>query len=168
MNTKIINSKTSLHTELWVDVFPIDGYNTVDEKTLARNQKKMNRLALLLENACCEYGSGKTLVRRIVKVFVIAFSRIRGAEYYGRKMDKIAQQYPLETSPYAASSVWGGIKAAMKKEKMLTTCELEFEGTMLKAPAGYDEYLTKMYGDYMTPPPENQRVNHSLTVARIK
>ena len=168
MNTKIVNSNTSLHTELWVDIFPLDGYNTLDEKTLIRNHKKMNRLALLLENACCKYGNGKTLFRRIAKTPVIAFSRIKGAEYYGKKMDKIAQQYPLSTSPYAAGSAWGGIKAALPKEKMLTTCELEFEGTMLKAPVGYKEYLEKMYGDYMTLPPENQRFNHDLKVERLK
>ncbi|MBE6719227.1 MAG: LicD family protein [Ruminococcaceae bacterium] len=168
MNTKIVNSKTSLHTELWVDIFPIDGLPQLEEKTLSSKAERIKRYAFLLENACCEYGSGKTLLRKIVKIPVIAFSRIKGAEYYGKKMQKIAMQYPLESSRYAASSSWGGIKAAIEKEKMLTTCELEFEGAMLKAPVGYEEYLTKMYGDYMTLPPENQRINHLIEVIKIK
>ena len=36
--------------------------------------------------------------------------------------------------------------------------ELEFEGRKFMAVERYDEYLKLMYGDYMTPPPENQRV----------
>ena len=33
----------------------------------------------------------------------------------------------------------------------------EFEGNLLIVPEGYDDILTTMYGDYMTPPPEGSR-----------
>ena len=36
-------------------------------------------------------------------------------------------------------------------------CELEYEGERFFAPAQYDAILTAQFGDYMTPPPENQR-----------
>ena len=168
MNTKIINSRTSLHTELWVDIFPIDGLDDLSEGALSKKIKRLKKDAFLLENACCEYGSGKTMLRKIVKVPTIAYSRIKGAYYYGRKIDEEAQSCPLESSKTAALTVWGGVHAGIPKEKMLTTCELEFEGAMLNAPVGYEEYLTKMYGDdYMTPPPENQRVNHNIKAIKI-
>ena len=32
-----------------------------------------------------------------------------------------------------------------------------FEDTEVRIPKHYDEYLTYIYGDYMTPPPENKR-----------
>ena len=37
---------------------------------------------------------------------------------------------------------------------------MDFEGHPLRVPIGYDEILTKQYGDYMTPPPISQQVTH--------
>lgn len=39
-----------------------------------------------------------------------------------------------------------------------TMTDVEFEGRRFMAIARYDEYLTQRYGDYMTLPPEDQRV----------
>ena len=41
---------------------------------------------------------------------------------------------------------------------------LEFEGKEYWAPGCYDSYLTRIYGDYMTLPPENKRKTHNMTV----
>lgn len=39
---------------------------------------------------------------------------------------------------------------------------IEFEEKMYKAPVGYKEWLTDMFGDYMTLPPEGDRISHHL------
>ena len=43
-----------------------------------------------------------------------------------------------------------------------STVEVEFEGKMYKTMAGYHEYLTNFYGDYMQLPPENERIQHKF------
>ena len=45
-------------------------------------------------------------------------------------------------------------------ELMDNYTELEFEGRMFKTVAGYDRYLSLLYGDYMKLPPEEQRKPH--------
>ncbi len=48
-------------------------------------------------------------------------------------------------------------KGPMRKKWFSETCKMSFENKKLNVPIGYDEWLTWMYGDYMTPPPENER-----------
>lgn len=40
------------------------------------------------------------------------------------------------------------------------TVEVEFEGKRYKTMSGYHTYLSNFYGDYMTVPPESQRIHH--------
>ncbi len=43
------------------------------------------------------------------------------------------------------------------------TVEMEFEGHLFPAPKNYDEVLTNIFGDYMTPPPpEQQKPHHGI------
>ena len=41
---------------------------------------------------------------------------------------------------------------------------VDFEGSRYKAVKKYDEYLKILFNDYMTLPPENERVDHNLKV----
>lgn len=49
----------------------------------------------------------------------------------------------------------------VKKEWLREFAEYDFEGKKLMGPKNYDDYLTYMYGDYMTPPPPEKRGQHS-------
>ena len=51
----------------------------------------------------------------------------------------------------------------MLLEKMI---EMTFEGRMLSVTSLWDENLTGIFGDYMTLPPEEERITHDLEAYR--
>ena len=60
---------------------------------------------------------------------------------------------------------YGGIPSHMVEMTIPITeiepySQLEFEGKLYNVPRNWDLYLKRAYGDYMTLPPENQRVTH--------
>lgn len=58
----------------------------------------------------------------------------------------------------------GAYCPAYEKEIFADTVYLDFEDMKVPAPVGYELFLTKTYGDYMTPPPEDKRRKMKNTV----
>lgn len=54
-------------------------------------------------------------------------------------------------------SIYSMERETLKKEWLDSFTEVEFEGDSYKTVSNPDEYLTHLYGDYMTPPPEKER-----------
>ena len=48
------------------------------------------------------------------------------------------------------------------RKDMEETVDVVYDGKPRKLPAGYDLYLTRMYGDYMQVPPEHEREKHII------
>ena len=159
-NTIIINSKSSLHKSLWIDVFPLDG---VPEMAKYKRMKRTLRISgFLLENACCMYGSGKSKLRAFVKMFVIAYARIKGAYYYGSKIDELAKRNKIQDCEYVSLVVWGPTNVYWKKDFLYNISYMEFEGRKYKVSSGWDEFLSLAYGDYMKLPPKKDRITHNI------
>ena len=52
------------------------------------------------------------------------------------------------------------LKETMPKNVFGDGAIANFEGLEVMIPQKYDEYLTRLYGDYMTPPPPEKRIGH--------
>ena len=53
-------------------------------------------------------------------------------------------------------------KEMQRREDLCETIDMVFEGLKIKVPRGYDVYMTKLYGDYMTIPDREDREKHPL------
>lgn len=51
-----------------------------------------------------------------------------------------------------------------RRSQILPCREIEFEGRKFFAPADTDAYLRGQFGDYMTPPPESERLGHDCRI----
>ncbi len=60
-----------------------------------------------------------------------------------------------------------GMKNYYRKDYYEKTVKLKYEDGEYDAPGAYREVLTTIYGDYMTPPPEDKRGGHELSMGTI-
>ena len=58
-------------------------------------------------------------------------------------------------------------KIVLKKSEVFPLVKMSFENIQAPVPANYHELLTKIYGDYMQLPPENQRVSHHVNSTSV-
>ena len=154
-----------------IDIFPIDA-NPEDPAELRRLYRLSlwYRKLLLLQMA--RRGEGKTRIRRWLKPAVLAGLKaslkagpLRGLSLKDQcaRIDNLARKDDFETSTYVGGLVWGyGPQERIRRDRFLTPVPLEFEGCLFHGPANYHEYLSGLYGDYMTPPPPEAREGHEL------
>ena len=72
-------------------------------------------------------------------------------------------QFPYETAQrFYHLGGYPNWAAVMDKDYFKELIDVEFEGYSFMAISDFDEYLNNCYGDYMTPPPEDQRVPYHI------
>lgn len=82
--------------------------------------------------------------------------------YFKNKATKLSSLYDFDTSTYVCSpfTLLVNPNAIHKRDDFLPSIELPFGDTTFNAPNNYHTYLTKLYGDYMTPPPLEEQTGH--------
>ncbi len=82
----------------------------------------------------------------------------------GDKFDKLLRSNSYEDAAYIANFV-GRVKMneILPREVYGEGTDYEYEGMLVKGPDQADAYLTHFYGDYMTPPPPEERNRHNVT-----
>ena len=86
-------------------------------------------------------------------------------QWFDKKLKKQIEPYAYEDSKYVGCFVWGlyGVGERMPKDAFEKEGEtVSFEGYEFPVFGCWDMYLTGLYGDYMTPPPEDKRQTHDM------
>ena len=96
------------------------------------------------------------LIRSLVVYAFRLVLRVFPRYYFTLKMIENSKRYAsIETK--RVGDFTGIRKAVMDRTAIENTTYAEFEGKQYKIPAGYDEWLRGLYGDYMQLPPEDER-----------
>ena len=155
---------------IYVDIFPYDAVpNDINKR---KEQKRKNMLYRQLLLASNHYDSHlyKKGVKKAIFLIMRAFSGIIPNEIIKKKYKKLmldgfekdSKEYFGFGYPYSYE------RGLMKKEWIENLTPIQFETETFLAPADRDEYLRYLYGDYMTPPPENKRGNyHSIIKSNL-
>ena len=161
---------------IWVDLFPLDG---MPNGCISRQWHKLRLLMTRLKFhlSCFEKVNikrpGRPLVERII-IRVAMITRV-GKWWNTRKqldkMDRLLKKYPPEKSEYLVNFTGQTsfkFNEMFKKEIYGQGKEYPFEDMVLVGPEQYDPYLKSLYGDYMTPPREEDRNAHAAELVPIE
>ena len=169
---KIFDDKTGLVEDLCpdfeialhIDVFPMDGFPSV--KIASRTLRK--RSFLHTASYVKEHTKWNKPNRPIYKTLAVWLFKtvclLLPKYYFSFALKKSLTRYGWEGQPYVANLTWThyDIREAMPRSCVDTFVDVEFEGRKYKAIAGWDTYLSNIFGDYMTLPPEEDRWVHPI------
>lgn len=163
--TEVIDKRTvmyatSMLTSVYIDVFPIDGAPEDDRRIDYIEEMLKRRHYMIRKRKSYKYGKNK--FKMYAKYIIKNILYPRSREWAIREYEEYVLSYPFETSPNAGRP-WSTLvpEALMPTGIFKKYTTIEFEGHNMMCIVEYDTYLKRMYGDYMTPPPENQRVGHN-------
>jgi lipopolysaccharide cholinephosphotransferase len=147
-------------SKIWMDIFPLDGISGSPKKIrfnywLVRQLKSMLYTVITDPN---KLGGHQKLGTYILR----PLAKLIGLQRIGRWMDTYAKtRCEFSQAHYVGNVIWAMTpKEVIEKEKFLETVDLPFEDGIFHCPACHHEYLEALYGDYMTPPPVEQRREH--------
>lgn len=160
-NTKVVmngmvSKYSSKHEGIYMDVFPLDNPPKLP-KQQKKQAKRIREIKRIVEfKAGYEYCStsvSKKIAKKLLQImlFPVSFT------YLNKKMDNCMKEYSSPDGEYLVSmashySYW---KQLMPKEVYGNPIQVSFENKLYNAPAKVDEYLTRIYKDYMKIPSDD-------------
>ena len=168
------NFKDELLNKVFIDIFPIDG---VESNHILRMIKAIELKFLISMHMAStvkyqkshryddkndRLGRIKALLRTFLKYVLITVAGATRPQFWVKRINHVCKKVAFDEGEYVGCIAGGyyGAKEVMQRSVYDKRVRLQFESCEFWAPGGYEEYLRALYGDYMTPPPEEKRVSH--------
>lgn len=158
---------------IWIDVFPLDG---VPDGKLSFNVWKNTGMILAkmftLSQVSKQYdisqpkASFRSRKEKTIRLFLILrLNKLLNEKFLWNQLDHVLKKYDYDNSQRLINFCgnWH-MKEMFSKDIYGAGALYPFEDIMIRGPESYDFVLTQMYGDYMTPPPQNKRNHHSTMI----
>lgn len=162
---KLIDNRTTLKEErydnyvegLYIDIFPLDGVRPDGFFENIRRRRIWFLHTLVIEKSSTQ--KKKTALKRVVKRCI----KTLNLKWLHDHLEKRLLKMPYEECMMAANFLAAPDKRQITEKRIFGTPILyPFEDAEFFGPEIIDEYLTNLYGDYMTPPPiEDQVFKHN-------
>lgn len=152
-----MNSHVFKENGFFVDILPYDfAPEDLNERALLKkNQKTVHRKLLMKSGYKPWIVEGKKdYKRRLGYIPYQVLSLLSSRDQLINQYNSITFSVSSRKTVYEQTG-----RMYYPLEWMRKTILVEFEGEMFPAVSHYHEWLTTAYGDYMTPPPEDQREN---------
>ncbi len=148
---------------VFIDILPVDGLgDTIQQARQVYRDTLLRRELLVAANWKHFFRSKtKSWIYEPVRFGFYVLSRLVNGKKLVDTLDRELQLLPLEKAAYA-----GSIMGPYRQREIMDSSvfqdftRLKFEGREFMALRQYHKYLSALYGDYMTLPPEDKRRTH--------
>lgn len=161
LNSSSLDGKASYYTNLFVDIFPIEGLPS-DPRRVRWHYWIASGLITMRKLAYFKGVSGKMGVTKTLRLAARPIARLMGYRFWNRLLLRTARKYKYDDCDYVGvvTSNFHTIEEYIERESYGTPVKVEFEGKMYNGPANAHQYLKNLYGDYMVLPPVEKRGDH--------
>ena len=144
-----IFSKVDANWGICIDIFPL--YPLYNNKLLNNLKVKISYFSeALLRAETAKYTKDASFKMRIIKKIPYKIRR-----FLAKSIIRF-----ISVGDAESEYVFDGFMTIKRCDISSKECSLDFEGVSFKVPVNYKQYLTDAYGDYMTPPPPEERNGH--------
>ncbi len=162
------------YSGVFIDIFPIYGL-PMKKKQRMRLCKRYDFFQKVNLRMRFPLTEEKTIKGKLLWLLVRSLNWFKTYYYYTDKQTKLLSKVPFNNSdmiifPWRKTPVGEkGYKRIFYYDDFADVKEVEFEGSTINVPIGYDRYLTMDFGDYMELPPIEKRVSrHLLGIIDLK
>lgn len=163
-NTTLYFTTHYLHVGgIFIDIFPIDGasdgniYSNFRHCRFWKKISKISRLYHSKNDFCTLIKKGRILTCFIIVITSLCKTPLQKLSW--KMIERTTRKYPYYCSEFCVfydTEVYG-MRNIIPKKWIEETIWVPFENIQVRVPKYYHEYLTHIYGDYMTPPPEDKK-----------
>ena len=148
----------------FIDIFPLDGYPEdgfhywlhTNKIKLYRALSKISVIDRIHER---DRGSFENAIVKVSKI--LKLNKLLNTSKINKKLQSVIKQYDYETSAMVGNVLGSYRERELARKEVFGEPQLlEFENLQISCHANPDEYLTKIYGDYMQLPKEAERKGH--------
>lgn len=154
---------TSRYSQLWIDIFPLDGVPD-DPRESEAFLRKVARFRYWEIRVRWRMRKKRSFWKMLIvePLYFCVDHLFGGNMYWNRRIHEMALRYDFERSEYICEVAnCQQMRTRMRRVDFVPPVELEFHGRSFHAPGNWDQYLRQLYGDYMVlPPPEQRKIQH--------
>ena len=152
-----------------IDIFPLE--NATDDYQDAVKLKESIKFLDSILGVKLLDKANRGFVKNVTVAVLRFVSKFFSYSYLTHRIIKKATKFVAnKDSKYIVNAVIyaKGEREILEREWFKEAVDLEFEGRKYKAPIGADQYMRRLFGDYMQLPSEDKRVSHHRFKAYYK
>jgi len=142
----------------YVDVFPIDGAPASRRRQRAHcfRYHLLRKLLYFCTRDPYRHGRGPSSWLPLIVRKLWPMPELQ------RRIKREMTRYDFDLSPLVGVNLNDGLRCILPKEKLGAPTPATFEGRQVMGMADNHYYLSRLFGDYMTPPPPGKRHQHNF------